>query len=195
MHSDESLATASGDKFIDRTSTFVTLTVSDDNQVVVLPTSNTVQRGHVVEIYAIVSAGTKKFKMKANPADGINGHSVGTRSKAIEVGIEGTLVTCKNVAPAGNHSWVCTYVLGNYPHQTMKVSTGPIIDATVIPASLVAGDSGNVTVTFTVVDAIPSNGQIYIEFPGTGAEAFNLDNVGSSILDAVGMDGQFVVEK
>ena len=109
LYSSENMATTASEDnpiTIDPYRTFVTLTISNDNEVVKLPTSNTVERGHMVEIYASTTSGVKRFKMQANASDGINGHSAGTRSKAIEVGIDGTLVTCKNVASAGNHSWV-----------------------------------------------------------------------------------------
>ena len=190
LYSEESVATTVSEVHIGPYTTYVTLTISNDNDVVVLPSSSSVQRGHSIDIYATTGSGNKRFKMKAVATDGINGHSAGTNSKAIEVGIDGTLVSCKNLAPSGNHSWACTYIYGTRPNEINAVSTGPIINAVVSPDSLVAGEVTNIVVNFTLIDAIPADGKILIDFP-TG-----FDVVSSSVGymgTPVGLDGSLSI--
>ena len=190
LYSEESMATTPSEVQIGPYTTYVTLTVSNDNDVIVLPGSNSVQRGHSIDIYTTTGSGSKRFKMKAASTDGINGHSAGTNSKAIEVGLDGTLVSCKNLAPSGNHSWACTYIYGTRPNEIKMVSTGPIVDAVVSPDSLVAGEITSVVVNFTLIDAVPADGKILIDFPsGFDVVTSSVGHIGTP----VGLDGSLSI--
>jgi len=72
----------------------------------------------------------------------------------------------------------------------IQVAPGAGLSAsTVVPASLVAGETGNVTVSFTTVNTLPSDGKIEVTFP-TG---FVLSSGTATTASSSTMDGDFAV--
>jgi hypothetical protein len=67
------------------------------------------------------------------------------------------------------------------------ITAGVLTSANVQPASLVAGSSSNVTVTFTTANPVPTNGKIAVTFPA----GFSIANVVSGDISSSSMDGTF----
>jgi hypothetical protein len=65
-----------------------------------------------------------------------------------------------------------------------------LVSVSVVPASLVAGEISNVTVSLTTVNTLPSNGKIEVTFP-TG---FVLDSGSETTASSATMDGAFAVD-
>ena len=75
-----------------------------------------------------------------------------------------------------------------------RVEAAPLATTSVTPASLVAGATGNVTVDFTSVSAVPTTGDIEIEFPAgfnvSGAGLVSSSNIAATV--SVSAAGQIV---
>jgi hypothetical protein len=72
--------------------------------------------------------------------------------------------------------------------------SGVLTSTDVQPASMVAGASGNVDVSFVMPDALPSTGKIVITLPTSLGGGFTLDSGGlTGITSASGIDGTFTV--
>lgn len=66
---------------------------------------------------------------------------------------------------------------------------GTLTSATVTPASTDAAAKGNVSVTFTMANPIPANGDIQITFPTTLGSGFDLSGIGSSDVSEASSNG------
>ena len=70
-----------------------------------------------------------------------------------------------------------------------SVIAATISSASVLPASVVAGVTGDAAVSFTSINPIPSNGKIVVTFPAN----FVLNSQGSTSASSTTMDGSFSV--
>jgi len=70
------------------------------------------------------------------------------------------------------------------------MGAGSLTSTSVTPASLIAGDTSNVIVTFTTSNILPADGKIVIVFPS----GFAFDSNGSTSATSTTMDGTFTVQ-
>lgn len=99
--------------------------------------------------------------------------------------------------PTGNFELAITVVNGTpigagdiVPATGFTLTGGAITSANVEPATLIVGESGTATITFTTANPIPNDGKIYVHFP-TGVIGFNI--AGASGANCSSMDGSFAV--
>ncbi len=129
---------------------------------------------------------------------------IGTATKAAGLvsaggGFNGLVdeVRISNVARA--EEWLSASYLSTsdgYNTYAAEESTGggALTSTNVEPASLVAGVSGNVVISFTTATALPANGKIIITLPTSLGSGFTLNSGGSTaVTSSSGFDGTFSV--
>ena len=74
------------------------------------------------------------------------------------------------------------------------ITTGALSSTNIEPASLVAGATGNATVTFTTANPIPADGRVVVYLPTTLGSGFVIDSNGTTDATSVsGIDGTITV--
>ncbi|RKY33949.1 MAG: hypothetical protein DRP78_07115, partial [Candidatus Omnitrophota bacterium] len=73
------------------------------------------------------------------------------------------------------------------------ITVGALSSTNVEPASLAAGASGNVTVSFTTANPIPATGKIVVTFPTSLDSGFSFNSGGTSAATSATMDGTLSV--
>lgn len=81
----------------------------------------------------------------------------------------------------------------HYPSETVS-TIGALTSTNVEPASLVVSATGNVTVSFTTQQDIPSNGKIVVTFPTSLGSGFTFNDGGTTAAGSLsGLDGTLTV--